>query len=164
MDTEDDARSHWAEWVRDADELIMRGHAFYSTPIADIISTRLVICQLCPVSHSPLDASGRDKWCPVYESGSLFELIEVFASGDIHRVPLWRDETHIIHSIITQVPIFLFPSLFVLFSTRIRFCHLSLPSYNPPPVGLFFTLFWTVSGSQFSVDRPLTSIAVSHVY
>eukprot|EP01124_Arcella_intermedia_P024618 TRINITY_DN4193_c0_g1_i2.p1 TRINITY_DN4193_c0_g1~~TRINITY_DN4193_c0_g1_i2.p1 ORF type:complete len:252 (-),score=41.89 TRINITY_DN4193_c0_g1_i2:29-784(-) len=76
----------WAPYPTNPQEFSARLESLTSTPVKDIINLSKV-----------------DKWCPVYSSGSLFELIELFSSNHCpHRVPVWKDDKKIISYIISQ--------------------------------------------------------------
>eukprot|EP00761_Pharyngomonas_kirbyi_P012317 gb/GECH01012344.1/.p1 GENE.gb/GECH01012344.1/~~gb/GECH01012344.1/.p1 ORF type:complete len:325 (+),score=80.25 gb/GECH01012344.1/:1-975(+) len=54
-----------------------------------------------------IDASNKDPLCPVFEGGSILQLIEVFGTG-VHRVPMYHSQEHDIVNIISQRDVFNF--------------------------------------------------------
>jgi len=81
--SKDSDSMQWSSWCTDIDELKYRGETLGAIPISQLTAHKL------PAA--------------VYQEGSIFQLIEVFAQG-VHRVPVWRVSGHLhyVSDIVTQ--------------------------------------------------------------
>eukprot|EP00824_Muranothrix_gubernata_P002636 TRINITY_DN13200_c0_g1_i1.p1 TRINITY_DN13200_c0_g1~~TRINITY_DN13200_c0_g1_i1.p1 ORF type:complete len:398 (-),score=47.47 TRINITY_DN13200_c0_g1_i1:48-1154(-) len=75
---------NWGQFCQDIDTLTHRGVRFGMKPIRQLT-----------------DLSGRDPFCPVFGTASLYHLAETFAHG-VHRVPVLDDDGRRITHVVSQ--------------------------------------------------------------